>query len=346
MPPIDPERDRLFRTLVVLMALAVAVSLVFDGITKRTAGATDSATTSTTTGSMPGMTGSMDAMTADQMAAAHATSMKAFPAQTQGQGNQVLVPEIEHGVKVFRLMAMPVRWEVTPGQFVVAMAYNNQVPGPQLRAFQGDTVRIILTNHLSQPTTIHWHGMTVPNAMDGVPYVTQDPVMPGRTFTYQFTVVDHPGTYLYHAHFNSAEQVGSGLYGAFVVEPRHATWDVEYTEILNDGVLGYTMDGKGWPATAPLSAKLGQTILVRLANVGEMLHPLHLHGYHFTVVTQDGAPVQHPYQADTLVVAPGETYDVVVHATQAGVWAFHCHILSHVEGPSGMFGMATALIVQ
>jgi FtsP/CotA-like multicopper oxidase with cupredoxin domain len=89
---------------------------------------------------------------------------------------------------------------------------------------QGDTVRIVLTNHLTQPTTIHWHGLTVPNVMDGVPYITQDPVMPDQTFTYQFRVVDPPGTYLYHSHFNSTEQVGDGLYGAFVIEPRHPSW--------------------------------------------------------------------------------------------------------------------------
>jgi manganese oxidase len=83
-----------------------------------------------------------------------------------------------------------------------------------------------------------------------------------------------------------------------------------------------------------------------MANVGQMLHPIHLHGYHFTVIAQDGAPVRRPHGADTLVVAPGETYDVVVHATNPGVWALHCHILSHVEGPEGMSGMATALIVQ
>ena len=121
---------------------------------------------------------------------------------------------------------------------------------------------------------------------------------------------------------------------------------MEYTAILNDGTLGYTINGKGWPATAPMTAKLGQTVRIRLANLGQMLHPIHLHGYHFTVVARDGAEVQRPYEADTLVVAPGETYDVLVKATQPGVWALHCHILSHVEGPQGMYGMATALVVS
>ncbi|HYT81145.1 MAG TPA: multicopper oxidase domain-containing protein [Actinomycetota bacterium] len=353
MPPADPERDPLFRGLIILMAVALVVMLLFNGLSKRSrAGASAaSAATQTTSAnsSMSGMadqTGSTDSMSSDQMAAMHERSMKAYPAKTVGLGGQVLQPTMEKGVKVFHLMAMPARWEVSPGQFATAFTYNEQVPGPQIRVHRGDTVRIVLTNHLTQPTTIHWHGLTVPNSMDGVPYVTQDPVMPDQAFTYQFRVVDPPGTYLYHSHFNSTEQVGSGLYGAFVIEPRHRSWDVEFTEILNDGTLGYTIDGKGWPATAPLSAKTGQSVLIRLANVGQMLHPLHLHGYHFTVMAQDGARVRRPYTADTLVVGPGETFDVIVRATNPGVWAFHCHILSHVEGPQGMFGMATALIVS
>jgi FtsP/CotA-like multicopper oxidase with cupredoxin domain len=290
--------------------------------------------------------GSEGTMTAEQMASMHEDSMKAFPATTKGLGGQILEPTVEDGVKVFNLMAMAIQWETTPGQSVMAFAYNEQVPGPQIRVHRGDRIKVILQNHLPEPTTIHWHGLTVPNKADGVPYVTQDPVMPGETFTYQFTVKDAPGTYLYHSHFNSTAQVGNGLYGAFVIEPNSKpSWDVEYTEVLNDGTLGYTIDGKGWPATAPMTAKLGQDVLIRLANVGQMLHPIHLHGYHFTVIAQDGAALQRPYSADTVVVAPGETYDVLVHTDQPGVWAMHCHILSHVEGPEGMFGMATALIV-
>jgi FtsP/CotA-like multicopper oxidase with cupredoxin domain len=350
MPPTDPERDPLFRGIVILLAVAVVLMLGVDAFSKAKPDASASTAGITTPApTMKGMSGgndSTDSMSAEEMAAMHEKSMKAFPASTQGLGNQVLQPEIVDGVKVFRLMATPVQWEVAPGKTVTAMAFNEQVPGPQIQVHQGDTVRVILTNHLTQPTTIHWHGLTVPNAMDGVPYITQDPVMPGQDFTYEFKVVDPPGTYLYHSHFNSTEQVGDGLYGAFVIEPEHTSWDVEYTEILNDGALGFTMDGKGWPATAPMTATLGQIVLIRLANVGQMLHPLHMHGYHFTVVAQDGAPVQQPYSVDTLVIAPGETYDVLVQATNSGVWAFHCHILSHVEGPQGMFGMATALIVQ
>jgi FtsP/CotA-like multicopper oxidase with cupredoxin domain len=296
-------------------------------------------------GSMPGMTsGSMSSMTAQQMADAHKTSTAAFPAKTQGLGGQVLRPTVVDGVKVFDLHAQQVRWEVSPGVFQDAFTYNGAVPGPQIDVHRGDRIRIVLENELPQPTVIHFHGMTVPNAMDGVPYITQDPVMPGGSFEYEFTVKDPPGTYMYHSHFNSTEQVSRGLFGAIVILPDHPNWDEDYTQILDDGPLGFTLNGKSFPATAPLTAKVGDTVHVRLANMGEMIHPLHMHGYHFTVLEQDGQTVE-PYVVDTLMIAPGQTFDVEVHAIYPGVWAFHCHILSHVEGPQGMFGMVTALVV-
>jgi FtsP/CotA-like multicopper oxidase with cupredoxin domain len=188
--------------------------------------------------------------------------------------------------------------------------------------------------------------VTVPNGMDGVPYITQPPVLPGQSFTYEFTVVDQPGTYMYHSHHNSTVQVGKGLLGAFIIEPAHKTWDVEQTVVLGDGALGYTINGKGFPATQPIVAKLGQRVLVRFMNEGQLLHPMHLHGFHFTVISQDGGTLPSPYTADTLVIAPGERFDVVFTANNPGIWAFHCHILPHAESERGMFGMVTAVIVK
>ncbi len=107
-----------------------------------------------------------------------------------------------------------------------------------------------------------------------------------------------------------------------------------------------TLNGKSFPATTPIVAKQGDWVLIHMANDGSMLHPMHLHGYHFEVVAQDGFPLENPYMADTLVVAPGQRFDVLVHAVYPGAWAFHCHILPHVEGPEGMYGMVTALVVQ
>ena len=170
--------------------------------------------------------GSMDDMqhsnmTAEEMATAHKAGVDAFLAgdQTKGHGNRPLEPTIVDGVKVFELDVTHAFWEVEKGVVKKALAYNGQIPGPELRAEPGDRVRIVLTNHTDQPTVLHFHGLTLPNAMDGVPYVTQEPVMPGESFEYAFRIADPPGMYVYHSHFNSAEQVGSGLYGAFIVEP-------------------------------------------------------------------------------------------------------------------------------
>jgi manganese oxidase len=318
-----------------------------------------------------GATGSSPTgMSAEMMATMHKAGVDAFLAgdQTTTQGNQPLKPTMDGTTKVFTLTAANVSWEVSKGQFVDAMAFNGQIPGPQIDAEYGDTIRIVVENQLDQPTVVHFHGMTVPNAQDGVPYITQDPIMPGQVWTYEFTVKDPPGMYVYHSHFNSTEQVGAGLYGALMVRPEGGLWpypalsvdnrtgattigasahvDDETTMFLGDGPLGYVLNGKSFPATSPIVAQQGDWVLIHMANDGSMLHPMHLHGYHFEVVAQDGFPLDQPYMADTLVIAPGQRFDVLIHAIYPGAWAFHCHILPHVEGPQGMYGMVTALVVQ
>ena len=302
-------------------------------------------------------------LTAQQMADMHEQGVKDFVSQltdgplTKGTGNEPLDPKIvDGGVKEFDLTVAQVQWETSPGQVVDAMAFNGQIPGPQITVHPGDRLRFVVQNQMDQPFTLHFHGMTVPNAMDGVPFVTQDPIMPGGYFTYEFTLKDPPGMYVYHSHFNSTEQVGKGLYGALIVAPKDGNWaplygaqpDVESTMFLGDGPLGYVLNAKGFPATQPIIAKKGDWVLIHMANDGSLLHPMHLHGYHFEVVGEDGYPLSpaNRYMADTLVMAPGARYDILVHAVYPGVWAFHCHILPHVEGPEGMYGMVTALIVQ
>jgi FtsP/CotA-like multicopper oxidase with cupredoxin domain len=286
---------------------------------------------------------------ADEMDAMHEKGIKSFPAPTEGKGNQPLAPRLENGVKVFDLETSIVQWEVEPGRRVEAWAYNGQVPGPQIRVREGDRVRINLRNGLEESTAIHFHGLEVPFDQDGVPFITQPPVKPGESYTYEF-VVPNAGSHMYHSHHNSAKQVGLGLLGAFIVEPREPRAiekvDVDYTMILNDGYHGFTLNGKGFPATEPIVAKRGQKVRIRYMNEGMMIHPMHLHGMHMTVIDKDGWPQPQPWKCDTINIAPGERWDVIVEANNPGTWAFHCHILSHAETEHGMFGMVTVMVVE
>jgi manganese oxidase len=302
---------------------------------------TDHGTPTTTTGSTQKNWEEMDRM--------HEEGVKAFPAATEGLGGQPLEYEMDGDVKVFRLTADIVEWEVEPGVRRTAWAYNGVVPGPEIRVTEGERVRVHITNNLDESTAIHWHGLIVPNDQDGVPFITQPPINPGTTYTYEFEAKPS-GSHMYHSHHNAAQQVTMGLLGAFIVEPKdpkkYGEFDKEYTMILNDGPLGFTINGKGFPATQPLTAKRGEKILVRYMNEGLMIHPMHLHGMPQLVVAKDGWPQPMPWMCDTLNIAPGERWDVIIEATEPGVWAFHCHILNHAESAHGMFGMVTALIVE
>ena len=129
--------------------------------------------------------------------------------------------------------------------------------------------------------------------------------------------------------------------------PQGVTVSQEFPMMLNDsGTIGLTLNGKSFPATAPVVTKLGDWIEVHYMNEGTMIHPMHLHGLVQRVIAKDGFPVPQPYDADTILIAPGERYTVLVHADTAGVWAWHCHILTHAETEQGMFGMVTAMIVK
>jgi len=253
-------------------------------------------------------------------------------------------------VKVYDIVCEEIRWETMAGTAIPAMAYNGHVPGAAVRVTEGDKVRFNVTNNMqSQSTAVHWHGLLVPNSMDGVPFVTQPVIKPGTTFTYEFTI-RNAGTHMYHSHHNAAEQVTKGLLGPFIVEPLDKSREPEvqgdYYFVLNDSSLGFTINGKGFPYTQPLVAKLGDKIRIRYMNEGLMIHPMHLHGIPQLVIAKDGFNLPTPYMCDTLNIAPGERYDVLVDCTEPGVWAFHCHILNHAEAATGMFGMVTVLIVQ
>ncbi len=285
-------------------------------------------------------------MSPEEMAAAHDDFD--FPTETEGQGNQPLEPEMDGDTLVYELTASHIEWETEPGDVREGMAFNEQIPGPRIDVNVGDDVRIVLHNELEVPTALHFHHIAVPNEMDGVPGITQDSVLPGESFTYEFTVPEESqGSHMYHSHFDSAEQVPQGLLGALVVhgddEPEV---DHDIVMVLNDGPLGYTINGKGFPATEPVVVEEGETVRVRYYNEGLQIHPMHLHGIRQQVIAKDGNFLPEPRYEDNVLVAPGDRVDVLVEATHPGVWAWHCHVLSHAEGPEGMFGMVTALIVE
>lgn len=298
-------------------------------------------------GGAAGQAPAMPAMSAEEMAAHDAEVTAQFPAETEGQGGQELEARITaNGVKVFEVTAEPVQWETEPGVFKEAWTYNGTVPGPTIRAELGDRVRVVLHNELTEPTTIHFHGLTVPADMDGVPVISQDAVLPGESFVYEFTVRD-TGTHMYHSHFNAQKQVPLGLLGAFIVpDPADPAVDADVDLVLNDGPLGFTLNGKGFPATQPVVVEQGQTVRVRYMNEGLLIHPMHLHGMTQRVIAIDGRLLDEPYVQDTVLVAPGQRVDVLVEATEPGAWAWHCHVLSHAESEQGMFGMVTAMIVE
>ncbi|MGI9644078.1 MAG: multicopper oxidase domain-containing protein [Ilumatobacteraceae bacterium] len=280
---------------------------------------------------------------------------------TEGKGNPVLEPEIlADGTKKFVLEAAVTPWEVSPGEFVDAWTYNGVVPGPQIIVDIGDNVQVELTNNTPLGTDIHWHGIDTPNDQDGVSPFTQEPIGVGETFTYEF-VADAPSIGMYHAHLHSQTSVINGMFAAFIIGenplPRGQTIsgvtipeDVdpvfEEPMVLNDaGVIGLTLNGKSFPATEKIVMNEGDWGVIHYYNEGLTAHPMHLHQFGQLVYAKDGFPLEQPYWADTINVAPGERYSVLFQATDPGVWVYHCHILTHVERVEGMFGMVTAVVV-
>ena len=268
---------------------------------------------------------------------------------TQSTGGQPLAYREENGVKVFELTTKAVRWPILDGVFVTAWTYNGTVPGPMIRFTEGDQVRIIVKKALDEPPTIHWHVGEVPNAMDGVPGVTQDPIQPGDMFVYEFTAKP-AGTFMYHSHFDGDVQVSVGLYAPLIIDPKEpgVVPDVDVTLMLSEWLVrdGYTyaampmsgmepnyftINGKAFPATETINVTQGQRVRLRFIAIGQFIHPMHLHGVPFEILATDGHPVPEAAQLtkDTISVAPGERYDVEFIATEPGQWMLHCHILHH-----------------
>ena len=245
------------------------------------------------------------------------------------------------------LTAEVVDWEVVDGELVEVWGYNGEYPGPIIEARVGDTLRIHLTNNLPEGTTIHWHGLEVPNDQDGVPGITQPIIEPGASWTYEFKV-EKAGTTMYHTHANTVQQLARGLVGPLVVRERGAAgdrYDHEYTMVLHEIGGLFTINGHSFPATLAeddtyMQIAMNERIRVRFINAGQQHHPMHLHGHQFEVISIDGNDLDNTYMANTVDVAPGTTVDVEVVGSNPGTWTFHCHILNHVtnrgEYPGGM----------
>ena len=275
----------------------------------------------------------------------------AYRAGKDARGDTVLEARIENGVKVFDIEASVIRWTILDGVEVDAYAFNRLVPGPRLQLVEGDRVRINFRNALPESTTVHWHGLIVPNEMDGPAEITQKPVPPGGSYRYEYTV-QQSGTFFYHTHDHADRQQAFGLYGALLIEPRGSTEpraDLEYTiqlqewlkrrwltypAMLMEGALPnfFTINGKAYPSTDVIRMKVGQTVKLRFIGTNNnFIHPMHVHGGPFEVVALDGVtlPPTARYLADTVNVGPGQRWDVIWKARRIGKWLVHCHIPHH-----------------
>src|SRR6476660_9553816 len=247
------------------------------------------------------------------------------------------------GVKEFHLIAEPVRREFAPGMMVNCWGYNGQTPGPTIEAVEGDRVRILVTNKLPEPTTVHWHGFILPNGMDGVGGLTQKHIPPGETYAYEFTLKQH-GVQMYHPHSDEMVQMAMGMQGFFVIQPKDGykpavdrhfciflqEWFVApgtstpHPNIMTDFNL-FTFNSRVWPGTDPLVVKKGERVRVRLGNLSMDSHPIHLHGYRFEQTGTDGGktPPSARYPETTVNVPVGATRDVELVADEPGDWIFH-----------------------
>ena len=279
--------------------------------------------------------------------------------------------KIVDGVKVYHLVAEEVDHEFAPGLRAKCWGYNGRVHGPTIEAVEGDRVRVYVTNKLAAPTTVHWHGIFLPNGMDGVGGLNQRVIAPGETFRYEWAFKQH-GTFMYHSHHDEMTQMALGMMGMIVVHPRRppagyrvdrdfvimlSEWRIDPgakrpdpNEMTDFNVL--TMNAKAFPGTAPLVCRKGERVRIRFGNLSAMdHHPIHLHGYYFKVVATDGGalPVSAQWPETTVLVPVGSTRDVEFVADEPGDWAMHCHMTHHVMNQMGhglpnMIGVDTSKV--
>jgi manganese oxidase len=259
------------------------------------------------------------------------------------------------GVKVFHLVAEEVEHEIAPGLKASCWGYNGRVHGPLIEAVEGDRVRFYVTNRLKAPTTVHWHGLLLPNGMDGVGGLNQKAIQPGETFKYEFTL-RQAGTCMYHSHHDEMTQIALGMVGLFVIHPRRPSrrvdrdfaimlheWRIDPgarrpnpNEMTDFNIL--TMNARAFPGTAPLVVRTGQRVRIRIGNLSPMdHHPIHLHGHQFRITETDGGTIPEAAQwpETTVLVPTGSTRTVEFVADQPGDWAMHCHMTHHVMNQMG-----------
>ncbi len=287
--------------------------------------------------------------------AAGQTTPAALPYRPVVTPNGSTLPFVlDKGVKVFRLTAEPVKREFAPGMIVNAWGYNGSTPGPTIEAVEGDRVRFIVTNKLSERTSVHWHGILLPNGMDGVAGLNQPHIEPGQTYVYEFTLKQN-GVFMYHPHSDEMVQMAMGMMGFFVIHPRAPEikvdrhflimlneWSIEPgTATPNPSVMTdfniFTFNSRVWPGTDPWVAKKGERVRFSFGNLSMDSHPIHVHGYHFEEVGTDGGPVpKTARRPETTVDVPvGTTRTVELVANVEGDWAFHCHKSHHTMNAMG-----------
>lgn len=260
------------------------------------------------------------------------------------------------GVKVGHLVAEVVDHEFAPGLRAQCWGYNGRAPGPTIEATEGDRLRIYVTNRLAEPTTVHWHGLILPNGMDGVAGLNQAPIPVGETYVYEFTL-RQSGTFMYHPHYDEMTQIALGMVGMFVVHPRvprGPSVDHDFALLTHEFRLEagmrrpdpnamsdfnvLTFNGKSYPATAPLLVERGARVRIRLGNLGPMdHHPIHLHGLSFVVTGTDGGAIpRSAWIPETTVLVPvGSTRVIEFEPPESGDWAMHCHMTHHVMTQMG-----------
>lgn len=257
--------------------------------------------------------------------------------------------EMDGDVKVFHLIAEPIRREFAPGFWVNCWGYNGSSPGPTIEAVEGDKVRILVTNKLNEPTSVHWHGIILPNGMDGVAGLNQKAILPGETFKYEF-ILKQNGTFMYHPHSDEMFQIALGMEGFFIIHPKDGDElkiDRDFAIFLHEWRIPmgaktpipfemvdfniFTFNSALYPSLESLVVKTGDRVRIRFGNVMMGIHPIHLHGHEFIVTRRGGKrlPLTAQYSEVTVLVAPGETRDIELIADNPGDWAIHCHRSHH-----------------